>query len=215
VGCGPYLYSMRYRFIAIEGNIGAGKTTLAMQLAAHYGARLLLEQFADNPFLPMFYEDRQRHALPVELSFLTDRLEQLQALFAMPGPGLTVADYALFKSRLFAGNNLEDAEFRLYQRIHDLTRKALPKPDLILYLHTPVERLQQQIRERGRPYEQHITAVYLEEIERAYENYFKTYDEGPLLRIDNDRLDLSNAAHFDSLVTLLESPGPLPPRWGL
>lgn len=200
---------MKYRFIAIEGNIGAGKTTLAQQLAAHYNAQLLLEQFTENPFLPLFYEHKERHALAVELSFLSDRYEQLQSAFRQSTSSLMIADYTIFKSQLFARTNLNEIEYALYQRIHDLIKTTLPKPDLFIYLHTPVERLQRQIKKRGRPYEQNISDHYLEEIQEAYSTYFNQEKEY-VLWIDNSHLDLNDPQHFNRLVQYLESDTPLP-----
>jgi deoxyguanosine kinase len=195
---------MKYHFIAIEGNIGAGKTTLARQLAAHYQATLLLEQFADNPFLPLFYEHKAQYTLPLELSFLTDRYEQLKGAFKQHNPDqLLVADYTIFKSPLFAKNNLNEIEFALYQRIHNLIKTTLPKPDLILYLHTPIEKLQQQIRKRGRAYEQHISADYLEAIQAAYQQYF-SQDAANLLWIDNAETDFNRPQDFNRLIQRIE-----------
>ncbi len=200
-----YLYNMKYHFIAVEGNIGAGKTTLAKQLAEHYNATLLLEQFAENPFLPLFYEDKQRHALPVELSFLTDRYEQLQAALKEHNNsnGLLIADYSIYKSPLFARNNLNDTEFALYSRIHDLIKTHIPKPDLFIYLHTPIDRLQRQIKKRGRSYEQDITDHYLEEIEAAYGQYFKK-DATDVLWIDNAETEFNNPIHFNQLIQYID-----------
>jgi len=197
---------MKYRFIAIEGNIGAGKTTLATQLTTHYNAKLILEQFAENPFLPLFYENKQQHALPVELSFLTDRYEQLQANLDHYGKEeqLIVADYSIYKSPLFARNNLNNIEFALYQRVHDLVKMHLPKPDLIIYLHTPIDRLLRHIKQRGREYEQDIPADYLKEIEAAYLQYFNK-DAADILWIDNAETDFNDTVHFNQLIQYLEA----------
>lgn len=197
---------MKYHFIAIEGNIGAGKTTLAKQISEHYNAGLILEEFSENPFLPLFYEDKSKYALSVELSFLTDRYEQLQkALTQFEDPDrLVVADYSLYKSPLFAKNNLNELEFALYQRIHDLIKRHVPKPDLFIYLHTPIERLQKQIKKRGRPYEQDIAATYLEGIEAAYLQYFKK-DANDVLWIDNTDTDFNDPVHFSRLIQYLEA----------
>lgn len=201
-----YLYRMEYHFIAIEGNIGAGKTTLAHKLAEHYNARLILEQFTDNPFLPKFYEDRERYAFPVELSFLAERYSQLKdtllnrELFQQ----MIVADYTIIKSQLFARNNLSDDEYELFQRMAEIICTQLPRPDLLIYLHCPVSKLQQQIHHRGRSYEMNIADEYLMEIQEAYLQYLN-YEEGRILMIDTAQTDFNNEAHFAQLISFLES----------
>lgn len=197
---------MEYHFIAIEGNIGAGKTTLAHKLAQHYNARLILEQFTDNPFLPRFYEDRERYAFPLELSFLAERYSQLKdtllnrELFQQ----MIVADYTIIKSQLFARNNLSDDEYELFQRMAEIIRTQLPRPDLLIYLHCPVPKLQQQIHHRGRAYEMNIADEYLMEIQEAYLQYLN-YEEGRILMIDTAQTDFNNEAHFAQLISFLES----------
>src|SRR5579883_2887812 len=152
-----------YRYIAIEGNIGAGKSSLANLLAKHFNARLILEEFADNTFLPKFYQDAERYAFPLELSFLADRYKQLkqislsQDLFDQK----IVSDYLFTKSKLFARINLNEAEYELFQKVFDIINPNLPNPDLLIYLNAPVSRLQQQIQKRGRAYEQNISKEYL------------------------------------------------------
>ncbi|WP_118950550.1 deoxynucleoside kinase [Taibaiella helva] len=201
-----YLYRMEYHFIAIEGNIGAGKTTLAHKLAQHYNARLILEQFADNPFLPRFYEDKERYAFPVELSFLAERYSQLKdtllnrELFQQ----MIVADYTIIKSQLFARNNLGPDEYELFQRMAEIIRTQLPRPDLLIYLHSPIAKLQQQIHQRGRPYEAQIADEYLQEIQEAYMQYL-SHEEGPILMIDTTWTDFNKAEHFAQLTDFLES----------
>jgi len=197
---------MDYHFIAIEGNIGAGKTTLARRLAGRYQARLILEQFADNPFLPKFYLDRERYAFPLELSFLAERYSQLRntllnrELFQQA----IIADYTITKSQLFARTNLSPDEYELFQRMAEIIRTNLPKPDLLIYLHTPVPKLQQQIRQRGRAYEQRIPDSYLQEIQEAYLQYLGQEDL-PVLIVDTAHADFHNEAHFGQLVRVLES----------
>src|SRR5690606_18296623 len=164
---------MKAKYLVVEGNIGSGKTTVATKLATCFGARLLLEQFVDNPFLPLFYKDKPRYAFPLELSFLAERYQQ-QHQFLLNRTlfeELIIADYIWDKSQLFARNNLNEAEFNLFQRMADIMKASLPKPDLILYLHTPIPQLLTQIRQRGRPYEQGIEEEYLLEIEEAYRNF--------------------------------------------
>jgi deoxyguanosine kinase len=202
---------MKYRFITVEGNIGAGKTTLAKQLAAYFNATLLLERFAENPFLPLFYEDKERYALPLELSFLKDRYQQLQS--DLKGfedtKQLIVADYNILKSPLFAKNNLNEAEFNLFCDIHDMMKTTLPKPDLFIYLHTSVERLQRHIKKRGRPYEQNISDRYLMEIEDAYLQYFKQEPDN-VLWLNNTTVDFNEPRYFNQLIEYIKSEQPLP-----
>lgn len=175
-----------YPFIAVEGNIGAGKTTLCHLLAAHTGCALVLEQFTDNPFLPPFYEQPERYAFPVELFFMTERHKQLLEHFASPDlfrPN-TVSDYFFVKTLLFAKNNLSEEEFRLFQRLFSVLNATFPKPDLLVYLHRPVEVLIRQIQKRGRDIERNIAPSYLEEIQQAYFEYLKTEEETPVLLLE-------------------------------
>jgi deoxyguanosine kinase len=199
---------MDYHFIAIEGNIGAGKTTLAHRLAAHYGAEMILEQFADNPFLPKFYKDRERYAFPLELSFLAERYNQLKESLLSRDlfRELIIADYTIVKSQLFARTNLNDDEYELFQRMAGIMKTNLPKPDILIYLHTPVDKLQQQIRKRGRPYEQQIQDAYLQQIEDAYLDYLKQ-EELKVLMVDTAAADFHNDAHLKQLTAFLEEPG--------
>lgn len=202
----PYLRLMKDSFIAIEGNIGAGKTTLARKLAIHYQAKLILEEFADNPFLPLFYNDKERYALPLELSFLADRYEQLKQ--TLPAPGQEgeqiISDYTLFKSPLFARNNLNPDEYELFLKMAGIMKTTLPKPDLLIYLHAPVQQLQEQIRERGRSYELNMEDAYLKKIEQAYLQYLEQ-DDSKILFIDTAQTDLNREAHFTHLIRFLES----------
>lgn len=165
---------MKYNFLTIEGNIGAGKTTLATMLAENYNAELILEQFADNPFLPAFYKDPARNAFPLELFFMAERYQQLQEtiqkdLFQQP----IISDYLFSKSQLFASTNLSEDEIDLYMRLFRIIHQQLPQPDLILYLHCSIEHLLENIKKRGRDYEQDISVEYLKKIEDAYFSHFK------------------------------------------
>lgn len=199
---------MTYRYIAIEGNIGAGKTTLAQKLAAHYGARLVLEEFADNTFLPKFYADPDRYAFPLELSFLADRYKQLKQLLATADlfGQVIVTDYTLTKSKLFARINLRDEEYGLFQQLFDIIDLHLPPPDLLIYLHAPVNTLQEHIRQRGRSYEQAIPDEYLSRVEEVYQQFLKQ-STGKTLLIDTSKADFATRPeHFDRLIDFLESP---------
>src|SRR5579872_6322191 len=154
---------MKYHFIAIEGNIGAGKTTLAHMLARHFNARLILEQFADNPFLSKFYENPGQYAFPLELFFMAERYKQLKDLVYTADlfQSVTISDYLFTKCLLFAKVNLPEQEFRLYQKLFEIIHTQLVQPDILIYLHAPVSRLQQNIRRRNRSYEQAIPDEYL------------------------------------------------------
>lgn len=195
-----------YNFIAIEGNIGAGKTTLCHQLANRYGCALVLEQFTDNPFLPPFYEQPERYAFPVELFFMTERHKQLLEHFSQPDlfRSFTVADYFFVKTLLFAKNNLSEAEFRLFQRLFLVLNSTFPKPDLLLYLHRPVEVLLNQIKKRGRGIEQNISASYLTEIQDAYFDFLKTETETPVLILELGDADFQqDVSVFNSITEIL------------
>lgn len=200
-----------YQFIAIEGNIGAGKTTLCTRIAERFGGALILEQFTDNPFLPPFYEQPERYGFPVELFFMTERHKQLLEHFAQPDlfRSFTVADYFFVKTLLFAKNNLNEEEFRLFQRLFGVLNATFPKPDLLLYLHRPVEILLQQIQQRGRTIEQNISAEYLEEIQNAYFDFLKNETETPVVILDLQAADFQrDEAVFRSIVNLLKTPQP-------
>ncbi len=198
-----------YQFIAVEGNIGAGKTTLCHRLAEHSGCALLLEQFTDNPFLPPFYEQPERYAFPVELFFMTERHKQLLEHFAQPDffKPLTVADYFFVKTLLFAKNNLDEAELRLFQRLFNVLNSTFPKPDLLLYLHRPVDVLIKQIKSRGREIEQNISKEYLEEIQQAYLTYLKLEKDSPVVILELGDADFQrDDAVFQSIVAIMQQP---------
>lgn len=199
--------SFPYHFIAVEGNIGAGKTTLCRMLAERYGGALLLEQFTDNPFLSSFYEQPERYAFPVELFFMTERHKQLQEHFSKPDffRPLTIADYFFVKTLLFAKNNLNGEEFQLFQRLFYVLNATFPKPDLLLYLHRPVEVLIRQIKKRGRGFEQQISADYLEEIQGAYLNYLKQEQDTPVVILELGDADFqSEEAVFQQVVAVMQ-----------
>ena len=180
-----------FNYIAIEGNIGAGKTTLATKLAEDCNAKLILERFADNPFLPKFYKDQSRYAFPLEMSFLADRYQQLSDDLAQFDlfKDFVVADYHIFKSLIFAKVTLQEDEFRLYKTMFDIIYKEMTKPDLYVYLYQNTARLLQNIKKRGRSFEQEISAEYLEKINQGYLDYIKTQTDLNVLIIDVSELD--------------------------
>ncbi len=178
-----------YNYVSIEGNIGSGKTTLAMLLAEDMGAFLLLEEFEDNPFLPLFYKEKEKYGLHVELSFLVDRYHQLRNftksnLFGTP----TISDYYLIKCLLFAKNNLSETEYHLFESFFGIVKDNTPTPDLIIYLDAPVPHLQQNIHSRNRSYEQDISDAYLADISAQYHTFIRS-TEIPTLRVDATRYD--------------------------
>ena len=198
---------MRYQFIAIEGNIGVGKSTLANLLAKKCSFDLILEQFEDNPFLPKFYEQQERYAFSLELFFMAERYQQLGALNTknMFSKGI-IADYFFLKSKLFAQNNLDEDELLLFNKLSDIAIKNLPKPELLVYLHSSVDRLQENIKKRGRQYEQKIEDVYLRNIENIYFDYFKKQNETPVLILDVTEVDfVLDEGVFDHIYSLLDN----------
>lgn len=181
----------KYNYIAIEGNIGAGKTTLAEKIAQDFNAKTVFERFADNPFLPKFYKDQNRYAFPLEMSFLADRYQQLSDDLAQFDlfKDFIVADYHIFKSLIFAKVTLQDDEFRLYKTLFDIIYKEMPKPDLYVYLYQNTDRLLQNIKRRGRSYEQEIPADYLDKINKGYLDYINTQTNLNVLIIDVSERD--------------------------
>ncbi|MFZ4520799.1 MAG: deoxynucleoside kinase [Bacteroidales bacterium] len=180
-----------YNYVVIEGNIGAGKTSFATLLAEDCNARLILEQFEENSFLPKFYEDQARYAFPLELSFLADRYQQLKAQFNAADlfKTFTVADYFIFKSLIFASKNLEPLEFGLYSKLFSIVSSVVPKPDMIVYLYLNLENLRKNIEKRGRPYEQNIQFDYLEKIQSGYLEFLRQQSDLRVLVIDTNGLD--------------------------
>ncbi|MDA9897978.1 deoxynucleoside kinase [Flavobacteriales bacterium] len=195
---------MNYPFITVEGNIGVGKTTFSKMLADVFNYHIVLEEFADNPFLPKFYEQPERYAFSLELFFMAERYRQLgdlrdQDLFSK---GI-VSDYFFIKSKLFAENNLTNDELLLFNRLSDIALKNLPKPDLIIYLHSKVSRLQENIKKRARSYEQNISDDYLLDIQNKYFDFFKKHTDFPVLIVDVSDVDFVNDANvFQQLVNL-------------
>jgi len=197
---------MNYHFITIEGNIGAGKTTLSALLARHFNARLVLEEFADNPFLPKFYENPKAYAFPLELFFMAERFKQLKDLIQQKDlfQSVTISDYLFTKCLLFAKVNLPEDEFRLYQRLFEIIHQQLIQPDLLIYLHAPVHKLQENIKKRKRPYEQNIPDEYLFNIQETYTHYIKQHNFKTLF-IDASNADfLGNDKHLQIVIDALE-----------
>jgi len=186
---------MNYNYIVIEGNIGAGKTSLVNRLGEDFNARLILERYAENPFLPKFYEEPDRFSFPVELSFLADRYHQLKeelsnrTIFS----SLILADYYFAKSLIFARITLKDDEYNLYRQLYDIIHQHLPVPDLFVYLHLPVEKLIANIRKRGRDYEIKIEEDYLLRLQNGYFDYLKTQTKMRIILIDCSKLDYINS----------------------
>jgi deoxyadenosine/deoxycytidine kinase len=193
---------IRYNYVVIEGNIGAGKTTLASRIAEQFNAHLILEHFADNPFLPKFYDDPEKYSFPLELSFLASRYKQLkdelepQDLFK----SFSIADYYFMKSLVFASSTLTGDEYNLYRQIFYIIYGSLPKPDIYVYLHLSPERLMENIRKRGREYEKSITKDYLQKIQDSYFNFLKQNQENKYLVIDVSNIDfVANENHYIKL----------------
>jgi deoxyadenosine/deoxycytidine kinase len=198
---------MKHRFIVVEGPIGAGKSTLARLIAEHFGADLILEDPAANPFLPLFYRDMKRHAFATQMFFLFQRINQLSAVRQ---PDLfdkkSVADYMLAKDRLFAKLTLDDNEFKLYTQLYDHLKPQAPEPDLVIYLQASVDRLLDRIARRGRPMEKNIGEDYLLRLSAAYTRHFYDYDEAPLLIVNSDRFNFAdNPSHFKLLMDRIDT----------
>ena len=182
----------KYPYIVIEGPIGCGKTTLARLLSEKFNVQLLSEKAEENPFLPRFYQDAQRYALPTQLFFLFQRSRQIsdmnqRDMFTAP----TVADFFLEKDPLFARLNLDDEEYTLYHQIYTHLQLKSPKPDLIIYLQTPVDELAERIEERNISYEQEIPREYIERLADAYSEFFHSYDASPVLIVNNEKLNIT------------------------
>jgi deoxyguanosine kinase len=197
---------MNYHFIAVEGNIGAGKTTLAHLLSRHFNSRLILEAFAENPFLPKFYENPKQYAFPLELFFMAERYKQLKELVHTKDlfQRVTISDYIFSKCLLFAKVNLPAEEFHLYQKLFDIIYQQLVQPDLLIYLHAPVQQLQKNIRKRNRAYEQSISDEYLFNLQQTYTSYIRQHGIKTLF-IDAANADfLGNEKHFQVILDALE-----------
>jgi len=198
-----------YKYISVEGNIGAGKTSLTKMLAEELGAKLVLEEFAENTFLPKFYENPERYAFPVELSFLSERFSQLKRelnttdLFA---PNI-ISDYFISKCQIFAKNNLSKDEYDLFMKMYEIVEASCPKPDLMVYLYLDVEDLQYNIRKRGRSYEQSITDDYLQNIQNQYLEYIRQHEDMRVLMIYTKGLDfVANPSDYQLIRDIILQP---------
>jgi len=197
---------MQHHFITIEGNIGAGKTTLAHLLSKHFNARLILEEFADNPFLPKFYENPEQFAFPLELFFMAERYKQLKEMVHTTDlfQSITISDYLFTKCLLFAKVTLPDEEFRLYQKLFDIIHQQLVFPDILIYLHAPVQKLQSNIRKRNREYEQKIPDEYLFKVQETYTSYIKQHNIKTIF-VDASNADfLGNEKHMQVIIDALD-----------
>jgi len=197
----------QFNYISIEGNIGAGKTTLSLKIAEDFNAKTVLERFADNPFLPKFYEDQNRFAFPLEMSFLADRYQQIADDLAQFDlfKDFIVADYHIFKSLIFAKVTLTDDEYRLYRKLFEIIYKEMPKPDLYIYLYQNTDRLLANIKKRGREYEQDIAADYLDKINLGYLDYIKSQTDLNVLIIDvSDRDFVQNQEDYVYILSKIQ-----------
>lgn len=197
---------MSLNYLVIEGNIGSGKTTLAQMISEKFQAKLVLEQFADNPFLPKFYENQEQYSFPLEMAFLAERYNQLNRelshfdLFS----AFTISDYYFMKSLIFAQNTLQADEYNLYRQFFSIIYEKMPKPDLYVYLHKEPDLLLKNIAIRGRSYETYITREYLEKIAQGYFGYFRQQTDFPILIIDTNGIDfVKNSTDFEKLTTTI------------
>ena len=199
----PICLSEKYNYIAIEGNIGAGKTTLSKMISEEYNAKIVLERFADNPFLPKYYADMERYAFPLEMSFLADRYSQLTDDLAQFDlfKNFIISDYYIFKSLIFAQVSLSKEEYALYRKMFDIMYKEISKPDLYIYLYQNTSRLIENIKKRGRDYEQNIEPTYLDKIHNGYSTFIKTETKLNTLIIDvSDKDFVNNPEDYNEII---------------
>jgi deoxyguanosine kinase len=197
-----------YNYICIEGNIGSGKTSFTQMIHEEYQCQLILEEFNDNPFLPLFYQDKERYAFSVELFFMTERYKQLQQKLLKQDlfQKFTIADYSFVKSQLFARNNLIEEEYRLFMKLWNVLNASFPKPDILVYLHRDVETLKKYIEIRGREYEKLIESEYLQNIQNIYFEYFRNILSFPVVIIDINDIDfVANPKHYEALKHIISS----------
>ena len=196
-----------YRYIAVEGNIGAGKTSFAKMINKEYNCKLILEEFKENPFLPLFYDNPKRYAFTVELFFMTERYKQMEdSLLAQQSLfyDFTISDYVFVKTLIFARNNLSEKEFKLFQQLFVTLQKNFPNPDLLVYLHRNVDILLKNIKKRGREYEMNIKREYLYGIQDSYFEYFRNIVTFPVLIIDLGDIDfIAEKQHYDVLKSII------------
>lgn len=197
---------MKYNFITIEGNIGSGKTSLTKMLAHEYGAKLILEEFEDNPFLAKFYQNQEKYAFPLELSFMAERYKQLkESLQADLFNQKLVSDYSFFKSLIFAKVTLPEDEFKLYYNLFHIINEKLMKPDLLVYLYSDVTRLLENIKKRGREYEKDIKSDYLNHIQQTYLNHFRTIQNTKILVLNVSNINfVHDKRDFEKILTTLD-----------
>ena len=203
---------MKYNYIAVEGNIGAGKTTLAKMLAEQFNGKLILEQFKDNPFLEKFYKDPDKYAFPLELSFLAERYQQM--IKELPSldlfQSLTISDYFLNKSLIFARKTLGDDEYQLFRSLFNIMDANVPKPDLLVHLYVNVEKLQENIKKRGRDFESNIPSEYLQKIQDSYFQYLNQQPTMRILLLDTNNLDfVGNPEDFQRIVEAISQEHPV------
>jgi len=199
--------NMQFSFIVIEGNIGSGKTSLSKKIAQDFNGKIILEEFADNPFLPKFYKNAELNAFPLELFFMAERFQQLSSeniesdLFSE----FSIADYSFFKSKLFAQNNLKEDELNLFNKLYSIMFSSVKKPDLLVYLHSDIKRLQANIKERGREYEQEIKDEYLKDIENKYFDYLKKQTDFQVLMLDVSKINfLEDENIYNQIISEIE-----------
>lgn len=203
---------MNYNFIAIEGNIGSGKTSLASRIAEDFNGNLILEQYEDNSFLPKFYDDPDKYAFPLEMSFLAARFQQLKDRLGTQNlfKSFTISDYFIVKSLIFAEKTLGADEYNLYTRFFNIVYQQLPKPDLYVYLYLNTPKLQQNIKLRGRDYEQNIKDEYLEKIQQGYFDFIRQQTSMRILVLDTNNLDfVKNQSDYQLILDVISRNHPV------
>ena len=197
---------MNYNYIAIEGTIGAGKSSLATRISNQFNAKLILEQFEENSFLPKFYKDPDKYAFPLEMSFMASRFQQLKDQLSARDifKTFTISDYFINKSLIFAGKTLQSDELALYAKFFNIINASLPKPDLLVYLYLEVDQLKRNIIKRGRTYEQDIEHEYLERIQQGYFDYIRQQRDMRILIIDTNNIDfVENEEDYRKLIDII------------